>query len=144
MEFHGHTEHSLDAKHRLTVPSKYRAALGARVYLVKEVDRCVSVWPEETYSAIIASALSGLNPVTPQAKQLKRYFSSRAELVDIDSAGRVMVPRGHLEHAGIGRQASVVGATDSLELWEPGNWKAYETDLSALAPDLTEALGHPA
>ena len=49
MAFHGTFEHTLDAKNRLTVPSKFRAALAGRVVLVKAVDRCVSVYPEATY-----------------------------------------------------------------------------------------------
>ena len=32
---HGTFEHTLDAKNRLTVPSKFRAALAGRVFLVK-------------------------------------------------------------------------------------------------------------
>ncbi len=144
MDFHGTTEHTLDAKHRLTVPSRYRAVLSGKVFLVKGVDPCVSVFPEETYSAMISRALSGLNPLSPDARKLRRFYSSNAELVELDSAGRVMVPRGHLEHAGIDRQAVIIGAGESLELWEPEAWTAYNSDLTAQAPELTQALGHPA
>lgn len=144
MDFHGTTEHTLDAKHRLTVPSRYRAVLSGKVFLVKGVDPCVSVFPEETYSAMISRALSGLNPLSPDARKLRRFYSSNAELVELDSAGRVMVPRGHLEHAGIDRSAVIIGAGESLELWEPEAWTAYNSDLTAQAPELTQALGHPA
>ena len=144
MDFHGTTEHTLDAKHRLTVPSRYRAVLAGKVFLVKGVDPCVSVFPEETYSAMIKHALSGLNALSPEARKLRRFYSSNAELVELDSAGRVMVPRAHLQHAGIDRQAVIIGAGESLELWEPDAWAAYNSDLTAQAPELTQALGHPA
>ena len=38
----------------------------------------------------------------------------------------------------------VIGAGDSLELWDPATWAAYDRDLTARAPDLTASLGHPA
>jgi MraZ protein len=143
LAFHGTFEHTLDAKHRLTVPSKFRGALAGRAFLVKGVDRCISVYPEQTYSAMTQAALSGLNPFSPEARELRRFFNANAEDVELDSAGRVMLPRTHLEHAGIDRQVVILGAGDSLELWDRESWKTYETDLTARAPDLTAALGHP-
>ncbi|HYM58392.1 MAG TPA: division/cell wall cluster transcriptional repressor MraZ [Solirubrobacteraceae bacterium] len=143
MAFHGTFEHTLDAKHRLTVPSKFRGALAGRAFLVRGVDRCISVYPEQTYSAMTHSALAGLNPFSPEARELRRFFNANAEDVELDSAGRVMLPRTHLEHAGIDRQVVILGAGDSLELWDRETWKAYDTDLTARAPDLTAALGHP-
>ena len=92
LAFHGTFEHTLDAKHRLTVPSKFRAALAGHVVLVKAVDRCVSVYPEATYSALTEAALAGLNPFSPEARELKRMFFGNALDVELDSAGRVMVP----------------------------------------------------
>ncbi len=143
MAFHGTFEHTLDAKHRLTVPSKYRTALSGTVFLVKDVDRCISVYHEDTYSAMTRSALAGLNEMSPQARELRRFFHANATDVELDSAGRVMLPPSHLEHAGIDRQVVIIGAGDSLELWDRETWKTYETDLTARAPDLTAALGHP-
>jgi MraZ protein len=55
-----------------------------------------------------------------------------------------MLPPSHREHASIDRQVMIVGAGDSLELWDLDAWKAYDTDLTARAPDLTSSLGHPA
>ena len=43
MAFHGTFEHSLDAKNRLTVPARFRAALSGGVFLVRGVDPCISV-----------------------------------------------------------------------------------------------------
>ena len=144
MAFHGTFEHTLDAKNRLTVPSKLRTAFAEGAFLVREADKCISLYPARTYSALTEAALSGLNPLSAQAKQLKRYFHSNAQQVELDSAGRVMLSPRHLEHAGIGRDVLVTGAGDCLELWDRSTWEAYDQDLTARAPDLTAALGHPA
>ena len=144
LAFHGTFEHTLDAKNRLTVPSKFRAALAGRVFLVKAVDRCLSVYPESTYSAMTESALSRLNPFSPEARDLKRMLYGNAVDVELDSAGRVMLPPKHMEHAGIDRDVVITGAGECLELWDRATWQAYESDLTARAADLTASLGHPA
>ena len=144
MAFHGTFEHSLDAKNRLTIPAKFRAALAGRVFLVRGVDPCISVFPETTYTEITQAALSGLNPFSPQARELKRMFYGNATDVELDSAGRVMLTPRHLEHASIDREVVITGAGDCLELWDRSAWEAYDRDLSQRAPDLTASLGHPA
>src|SRR5918997_945238 len=60
LAFHGTFDHTLDAKNRLTVPSKFRSALAGRVFLVKGADPCLSVYPEATYAAMTEQALAGL------------------------------------------------------------------------------------
>ena len=144
MAFHGTFEHTLDAKNRLTVPSKLRAAFSEGAFLVKGADRCISLYPSATYSALTETALSSFNPLSAQARELKRYFHSNAQAVELDSAGRVMIGPRHLEHAGIDRDVTVIGAGDCLELWDPSTWERYDADLTAHATDLTAALVHPA
>ena len=144
LAFHGTFEHSLDAKNRLTVPARFRAALAGGVFLVQGSDPCISLYPASTYEALTGAALQGLNPLSSQARELKRMFHAWATDTELDSAGRVMLPPGHREHAGIDRQVMIVGAGESLELWDLDAWREYDTDLTARAPDLTNALGHPA
>jgi MraZ protein len=144
LAFNGNFEHTLDAKHRLTVPSKFRAQLAGKVFLVKGPDRCISVYPEQTYSAMAAGALVGLNPFSPEAREMRRVLHGNAVDVELDTAGRVMLPPVHRSFAGIDRQVMIVGTGEALELWDHATWQAYETDLTARAPELTSALGHPA
>ena len=126
------------------MPSKLRAAFSEGAFLVKETDRCISLYPAPTYSALTEAALSGMNPLSPQARELKRWFHYNAQAVELDSAGRVMVAQRHLEHAGIDRDVVVTGAGDCLELWDRSTWAAYDQDLTARAPELTASLGHTA
>ena len=143
MAFHGTFEHSLDAKNRLTVPSRFRAALAGKVFLVGGPDPCISLYPEATYSELTQSALAGLNPFSTQVRELKRFFHSNATDTELDSAGRVMLTPRHLEHASIDREVVITGAGDCLELWDRSSWEEYDRDLSQRAPDLTASLGHP-
>ena len=144
MAFHGTFEHTLDAKNRLTVPSKLRNAFADGAFLVRSSEKCIALYPLARYSALTEAALSGLNPLSSQARELKRYFHSNAQQVELDSAGRVMLTPRQLEHAGIERDVAVIGADDCLELWDPSTWEAYHRDLSARGADLTASLGPPA
>ena len=144
MAFHGTFDHTLDAKNRLTVPSKLRTAFAEGAFLVRSAENCISLYPSTTYSALTEAALSGLNPLSAQARELRRYFHSNASQVELDSAGRVMLAARQLEHAGIERDVVVIGAGECLELWDPSTWADYDQDLTARAPDITASLGHPA
>ena len=145
MAFHGTFEHSLDAKNRLTVPSKFRAALSGTVFLVRGAEPCISVYPEAVYSALAEQSLSGLNPLSAQAKQLSRFFYGKADDLELDGAGRVTLHSKHLEHARIdGRDTVITGAGDCLEIWDRAAWERYDAELTEQAPDLTASLGHPA
>ena len=142
--FHGTFEHTLDTKKRLTVPAKFRAALSGRVFLVRSADPCISLYPESTYATMAEEALRGLNPLSAQAKELKRMLYGAATDTELDSVGRIMLTARMLEHAGIDRDVVVTGAGDCLELWDRSAWEAYDRDLTARAPELTASLGHPA
>jgi MraZ protein len=144
LAFHGTFDHTLDAKNRLTVPSKLRTAFAEGAFLVRSAEKCISLYPSSTYSAQTDAALSGFNPLSAQARELRRYFHSNASQVELDSAGRVTLSTRQLEHAGIERDVVVIGAGDCLELWDPSTWAAYDQDLTARAPDITASLGHPA
>ena len=144
MAFHGTFEHTLDAKNRLTVPSRFRAELAGGVFLVQGPDPRISLYPAKTYEAITQAALEGLNPLSTQARRLKRMFHAYATDTELDSAGRVMLTPRQLAHANIERDVVVIGAGDCLELWARDPWREYDRELTSQAPDLAESLGHPA
>jgi MraZ protein len=144
LAFTGTFDHNLDAKNRLTIPSKFRAALAGGVYLVRGVEKCVSLYPAQTYEQIAQETLRGINPLSTQGRELRRVLYASALETELDSAGRVMLGPKFLEHASIDREVVITGVGECLELWDRSAWEAYDNDLTARAPDLTESLGHPA
>ena len=142
MAFRGTFDHTLDAKNRLTVPAKFRAALADGVVLAKGVERCVAMWTPVAYEAQTAAALAGRNPLSPQARELARFFAANAIDTELDSAGRVMVPGFLLEHASLRKEVVVTGAGECLEVWDRAAWAEYNAALSDELPDITAAFGH--
>ena len=143
MAFRGHYEHSLDAKNRLSVPARFRAAFSAGVVLAKDPETCVAVWTPETHESIIERALAGLNPMGSEYRKLSRFYQGNSFEVELDGAGRVTLPPPLLTNAGIEKDVVVVGVGDHLEVWARERWEAEQQSLDSEIEEVTERLGHP-
>ena len=112
---------------------------------MKGAEPCLSLYPAATYQAMAEAALASMNPLSTRKREFSRLFYANAMSMELDGAGRIMLPPRFMEHAGIGaREVVVAGAGDCLELWDRAAWESYETELAQRAPDLTASLGHPA
>ena len=143
MAFRGHFDYSLDAKNRLNVPAKFRAAFSSGVVLAKALEPCVAVWAPDTFERWTESFLSNLNPVSPERRKLTRYFAGSSFDAELDSAGRVTLNQALLEHAGIEKEVVVVGNLDHLEVWDRDKWLADQSELNDEIVEIAESLGHP-
>ncbi len=143
MAFRGHFEHSLDAKNRLSIPAKFRAAFSAGVVLAKDPEPCVAVWTPDTHEAIIERALGDLNPMGSEYRKLSRFYQGNSFDIDLDAAGRVTLPPPLLAHAGIQKEVVVAGVGDHLEVWARDRWSAQLESLDSQIEEVTEQLGDP-
>ena len=137
--FRGTFDHTLDAKNRLTVPARYRAALADGVVLAMPVDlkACVGVWRPEEYEAYTRRALAELPPLSPRLAQLERFFYGSSHDAELDAAGRVMIPGFLGEHAGLAKDVVVVGVGERLELWDRTAWSEQRSTLLAGVAEVT-------
>jgi MraZ protein len=148
LSFRGTFEHALDAKHRLTVPAKFRAALAGGVVLAASHEvtpgsaRCVSIWTPDGYEAFTAQTLSGLNPSSPTARELKRFFFNSSFDTELDSANRLMIPPPLMRYAGLDRDVLVAGSGECVEVWDRGAYDRYRDDILTRIPDIAASLGH--
>jgi transcriptional regulator MraZ len=148
--FRGTFEHALDAKHRLTVPSKFRPALAEGAVLAKASEiapgspRCVSIWTAAGYEEFTGRVLAGLNPLSPKARDLKRFFFNNSFDVELDSAHRLMIPATLMEYAGLDKAVVVAGSGECLELWDRDAYNAYQNDVMTRIPDIAASLGDTA
>lgn len=131
MAFRGNYEHSLDAKGRLTIPSKLRDRLGSDVVIGKSLENCGAIWTPDGFDAYTEAFLRDLHPLSDEARDLTVWFSGNSFDSELDKAGRAMVPAAILQHAGVERDVIVVGAHDHIQLWSPAAW----SDRSAAVAD---------
>ena len=144
MPFHGIHDHTLDAKNRLTIPARSRAQLADGVTLAIGFEPCLQVWPVAEHGELVKQALSGLNPFSAEARELKRFFFANTVATELDSAGRIAVPPEFAGHDGITKDVKVVGVGECLELWDADRWGGHNTDLITRAADHIQSIGHPA
>lgn len=123
--FIGTYEHTIDDKSRLTLPARFRDALGDGVVLARGIDGNVAVYPRETWKVTVEARMSSLDPLSREARELRRFFFSGAGEADIDGSGRVLVPAPLVRHAGLERVVVVAGNYDHLELWNPAAWEEH-------------------
>jgi MraZ protein len=144
MVFRGTFDYSLDAKNRLTVPARYRAALSDGVVLAMGLERCVALWTPAGYDEYTQASLAGFHPLSPEAQKLKRFFAANSLETELDAAGRVMLPTFLIEHAGLEKEVVVTGSGDALEIWSRATWAQYNAALASAVTDITAHLGHTA
>jgi transcriptional regulator MraZ len=148
--FRGTFEHTLDAKHRLTIPAKFRAALAGGVVLAASWEttaatpRSIGIWIPEGYETFTQAALADENPMSPSARDMKRFFYGFSHDTELDSANRVMIPPNLIEYAGLDKEVLVVGAGDCLEVFDRARYPSYSADVQTRIPDLAASLGHTA
>ncbi len=145
--FRGTFEHALDAKHRLTIPAKFRAALSGGVVLAaspetaEDAPRSIAIWTPEAYDAYTSATLAGLNPLSPTARDLKRFFFGFSHDTELDSANRVMVPPKLMEYAGLDKEVVVIGSGECLEVFDRARYAPYSADVETRVPELAASLG---
>jgi MraZ protein len=150
LTFRGTFEHALDAKHRLTIPAKFRGALANGVVLAAshEVEpgapRCVAIWTPEAYDKFTGSTLAGLNPSSPKARELRRFFFNASADAELDTANRVMIPSFLMNYAGLDKEVVVTGSGECLEVWDRRRYAQNFEEVLARIPDLAASLGDTA
>ena len=123
--FRGPSKVTLDAKGRLAIPSRHRERILTRANgaLVATVDRdyCLLIYPlpewEEVERKLVR--LPSLNKV---ARKLQRLMLGYATELEMDSQGRILLPKEHREFAGIERDAILIGQGNKFELWDEKRW----------------------
>jgi MraZ protein len=148
--FRGTFEHTLDVKHRLTIPSKFRAALSAGVVLAaspetsQDAPRSIAIWTPDAYDAYTRATLDGLNPMSSTARDLKRFFFGFSHDTELDSGNRVMIPTKLRDYASLDKDVVVSGSGECLEVFDRARYAPYSADIETRVPDLAASLGDTA
>jgi len=138
--FIGTYDHSIDEKSRITLPRRFRDALGGGVVLARGLDRNVAVYPRETWKVSVEDRISALDPLSREARELRTFFFSGAAEADLDGQGRVLVPAALTRHAGLEREVVVAGNYDHLQLWSPAAWEQHLHAVEGSAEHAAERL----
>ncbi len=151
MLFTGHSELTIDAKMRLQIPAKYRNAWdeardGKAWYCVPWPGGIVRLYSETCFEGLASQGAGGRRAtLTPDqdAADLEADLFSLAERIEPDSAGRIALPKQHLELAGLGAGGSevvVIGAGNRLEVRDRAAWQQTLAQRFARLPSLVAKI----
>ena len=116
----GEYRHNMDAKGRVTIPSKFREDLGDKFFVTKGLDGCLFVLSPKEWDRLVEK-VSAI-PMA-QGKAIQRYFFSGAAEVEPDKQGRILLPQNLRDHAGLAKDVGVIGAATRAEIWDEGRWE---------------------
>jgi MraZ protein len=137
----GEHEHALDEKNRLTLPARLRDQLGDRVVVTRGLDGCLYVYAAAEW-ARLAERVGTLDALSREARTMQRFFFASATDVELDKQGRIVIPANLLEAARIGREVTVAGIYDHLEVWDRAAWRDQLETVEGSAKDVAERLAN--
>ena len=132
---------SVDAKGRMSIPTKLRDALsgeadGRLVVTVSPSDRCLLMYAANEWDEV-ERKITSLPTLNNQTRQLKRMLIGHADDCHMDGSGRILLPAQLREYAYIDRKAVLVGQGSNYEIWDEAHWIAQRE--SMLSIELDEA-----
>ena len=121
--FFGQFDHNLDDKGRLTIPSQYRDLLEVRAYITQGFDDNLMVIQGEEFDSLYHK-IKLMNVADSHARDLSRMLFGNAVKLEMDKAGRVLIPPFLREAANLTTSVKLVGMGPYFEIWSMENWGA--------------------
>lgn len=129
-------EVTIDAKGRLTLPAKIRAAiekLASRpdFLVVGPDEECVLAWVPDHFEQAVEAPLAQGDAFDPRLKDWAYKHVSSYEDLDIDPAGRINLPKSMRDQAGLTKDCLVFVLMGRIEIWDRDRWqRRYEAALT--------------
>jgi MraZ protein len=138
--FFGEYEHAIDDKSRLTLPARFRDLLADGVFLTKGLDGSVDVYPRQAWEEKVVARVEALDPLSSEARVMQRHFFAGASQDVPDKQGRVHVPTALVRHAKLGKDVTVIGSYDHLEIWDRAVWAERLEGIEGSADNVAQRL----
>ena len=134
--FSGMSNHSVDAKGRIVLPTKFREELGNSFYIARGFGNpCIQAMSSEQFQ-LISQRIMELP--ADKAMALQYTFTATAVEVAPNASGRVQLPQTLREFAGIDGDALVIGMNNRIEIWSAQRFDAF---IASQQNTIAEALG---
>lgn len=145
--FRGLNSINLDAKGRLSIPTKYREALagscgGRLVATIDHDECCLLVYPLPDWLET-EKKLQSMPSMNPHVRRLQRMILGHAADLELDGSGRILIPAELRKHAHMEKAVVLVGQGKRFELWSQDEWDRCrneflesETNMDELPPEM--------
>ena len=126
----GEYEHTIDAKGRLSMPSKLRRDMGEAFIVTKGLDGCLFAFSQDEWKNF-ETKLKSLPLSDKNARNFVRFFLAGATECEIDKQGRFLIPSNLRETAKLEKEAIIIGVGTRLEIWNKEVWTSKDEEISA-------------
>lgn len=148
--FRGVNPINLDGKGRLAIPARYRATIGDHCegHMVATIDPespCLLLYPQPEWE-VIQAKLDALPSLNRAARRIQRLLVGHATDLDMDAAGRVLLPAPLREYAQLEKHIVLLGQGNKFEIWDEQLWNEtrdeylQEVGAGAELPDEMQSL----
>ncbi len=137
--FMGEYNHTIDAKGRLIVPSRFRESLGSEFVVTKGLDGCLFVYSNEEW-ANIEEKFRNIPLTTKDARKFSRFFFAGAATCEVDKQGRILLPQVLREYADLQKDVVLAGVLSRIEIWSKERWLGENTydDMGEIAEHMAD------
>ncbi len=129
----------LDDKGRLSLPSKLRAQIpesaGNMLVVNRGFEKCLVLYTKEDWLKETEKLNAVDDFMSPEIRRFKRIFTNGANLIPIDNASRILVPKKLLEYAALTDDVVLSAFGNKVEIWSKD---LYESELEVESNELSE------
>lgn len=126
--FLGEYEATVDAKGRFLLPAGFKKQLpegdNAQFVINRGFEKCLTLYPSSSWEPIFTE-ISKLNEFDPKVREFRRIFLNGATTLELDSAGRLLIPQNLKVHAGIEKDIVLVSAVNKIEIWDKNKYQQF-------------------
>lgn len=136
----GEYNHTIDAKSRLIIPSKFRESLGETFVVTKGLDGCLFVFDHTEWTAFEEKLQKLPSLTNPDVRKFIRFFMAGASEVEVDKQGRILIPASLKEFAVLEKDVVLIGAGSRVEIWSKERYEgtvSYD-DMEEIAMHMSE------
>ena len=128
IQFLGEYECTIDAKGRFLLPAAIKKQLpeadASQFVINRGFEKCLTLYPIQSWQPIF-DQISKLNDFDPKVREFRRYFFNGATNVELDTAGRILLPKNLVEHASLQKDIVLVSALNKIEIWDKQQYQKF-------------------
>ncbi len=132
--------HQLDPKKRLSLPARWRSEIGDKLVITSGLDKSLYIYTMGEWSEI-ADKLFDMGFATEEARSFTRFMLANAYEVELDSAGRILIPESLKKFASLNASVVLLGMHRRIELWSEEVWEVYSQKAEVEAETVANKLG---
>jgi MraZ protein len=142
--FIGTYECKADAKGRLMIPAVLKKQLAAALqdgFVLKRAvfQPCLELYPMSEWNSMMQK-VNKLNRFKKKNNDFIRRFTAGVKIVEVDSAGRLLIPKDLISFSGITKQVVLASAVNIIEVWDKDKYEQAIDDAASDFADLAEEV----